>query len=119
MAEPTCLLPVCETLVLKALEQVGKRIVRDERSRFRNLDGPFYLAHTRWRPDPTSVARSLSSAWDLAPALLGTDAPAVVAMLDEYVGDLLITGTPHTTAELSYRISTRLCRDPETAALCP
>src|SRR5690606_11763710 len=45
----SALLAVCEVLVVKALEVIGKRIVREERSRFKKFDGrPWHLAPTVW-----------------------------------------------------------------------
>lgn len=104
------LLAVCDVLVIRALESVGKRIVRVDRSRFGRLDGrPWHLAHTLWQPDPGMVDKCLASAWDVVPAVLATYgccgiSPAeVVAMLDRYCRDLLLTNTGHSTDELRYR----------------
>lgn len=113
--ETTALLAVCDVLVLKALETMGKRIVRAERSRFRTLGTrPFYLAHTLWQPDEGDADKALRSAWDVVPAMLDTHGCCnatpvqVTAMLDSYVHDLVITGTPHTLDELEYRFTARL-----------
>lgn len=109
------LLAVCDVLVLRALEVTGKRIVRDERYRFRQLGTrPWHLAHTLWRPRPEYVERSLAHAWDVVPALLDSygccdvTARQVTDCLDRYTTDLLITGTPHSLAELRYRFATVL-----------
>lgn len=109
------LFAVADVLVIRALEVTGKRIVRDERSRFRILGTrPWHVAHTIWRPRPEYVQRSLEHAWDVIPALLdahgccNVTARKVTHCLDSYVKDLLITGTPHTLDELRYRFRTQL-----------
>ena len=56
-AQMGALLAVCDVLVVKALEQLGKRIVRGERSRFRLLGTrPWYTVHTIWPPLRTRSA---------------------------------------------------------------
>ena len=53
------LIAVCDVLVVKALESVGKRLVRSDRSRFRTLSGrAFHEAHTIWTPDDAEVAKA-------------------------------------------------------------
>lgn len=102
---------VCDVLVLKALETMGKWIVRSDRSRFRTLgDQPWFVAHTIWQADDQIVDKALRGAWDLVPVVLDTHACCDVApqriaqYLDQYVHDLVITGTPHTLSELRYRL---------------
>lgn len=114
-AQTSALLAVCEVLTLKALESMGKRIVRTERSRFRALGTrPYYVAHTLWQPDDETVTKALKGAWDVVPALLdvhgccGVTSRQVTEMLDCYVHDLCVTGTEHETSELAYRFSSRL-----------
>lgn len=114
-SQASALLAVCDVLVVRALEQVGKRIVRSERARFRSLGTrPWHLAHTLWRPDEEMVRRALRGSWDVIPALLdhhgccGVTVRQVTDMIDSYVRDLLITGTPHSVAELHYRFETFL-----------
>jgi hypothetical protein len=109
------LLAVCDVLVVKALEQVGRRIVRDERSRFRTLGTrPWHVVHTIWSPADGEVTKILKGAWDVVPAMLdahgccGVTSVQVTAMLDDYVHDLVITGTFHTLTELNYRFDSRL-----------
>ena len=113
------LLAVCDVLVVKTLETIGKRIVRAERSRYRVLGGrPWHLAHTLsdgegrpWRMSDHEVGKSLAGAWDVVPALLETHAQGccevtarqVQAMLDQYVRDLVVTGTGHNLDDLCYR----------------
>lgn len=108
------LLAVCDVLTIKALETVGKRLVRADRSRFKVMSGrPYHLAHTIWTPDDAEVAKSLRGAWDVAKMLIDRHGEehsptAVTVMLNEYVHDLCITGTPHTVEELAYRFHARL-----------
>ena len=110
------LLAVGDTLVLKVLETMGKRLVRTKRSRYQIIgDSPFHLAHTVWQVDDEEATKALRGAWDIVPILIsrhgeecGADAAAVVEVLDEYVHDLVITGTPHHVEELGYRFETRL-----------
>lgn len=117
------LLAVGDVLVVKALETMGKRLVRTDRSRFRIIDGqPFHLAHTIWQVDDTEVTKSLRGAWDVVPLLISRhcrecspSADRVVRILDEYVHDLVITGTPHRLEELRYRFASRLYTEPEDA----
>jgi hypothetical protein len=113
--QTSTLLAVCDVLVLKALEAMGKYIVRAERSRHRTLDSrPYHVAHTVWQPTDAVVDKALKNAWDVVPALLDVHgccdvtALQVTRMLDAYVHDLVITGTPHSIAELLYRFDTRL-----------
>lgn len=106
---------VADVLVFKALETMGKWIVRAERSRFRVLgDQPWYVAHTIWQPDDAVVDKALRGAWDMLPAVMGVygccgiTATAAQRMLDQYVHDLVITGTAHTQTELRYRFEVHL-----------
>lgn len=106
----SALLAVCDVLVVRALEAMGKRIVRVDRSRYRRLgEKPWHLAHTVWRPDQAMVSKGLAGAWDVVPAMLdthgccGVTSHEVTEMLDLYVRDLLDTGTGHDVAELRYR----------------
>lgn len=114
-AETTSLLAVCDVLVLKALETMGKWILRAERRRFSLFgDRPYHEAHTVWQPEELVVNKALKGAWDVVPALLTTHgccnitAVQVTEMLNSYVHDLVITGTTHDIHELSYRFTDRL-----------
>lgn len=114
-SQTSALLAVCDVLVIKALEGVGKWIVRADRSRFKVMDGqPLHTAHTIWVADEAMIAKAIRGAWDVVPPLLashGTDGvttEAVSSMLDSYVRDLGITGTPHCMDQLVYRFETRL-----------
>lgn len=109
------ILAVCDTLTIKALEAAGRRIVRAERSRFRTLGArPFHEAHTIWQPTDEMVDKALKGAWDVIPPLLDTHGCCEISprqvtdMLDGYVHDLAITGTPHSIDELMYRMRDRL-----------
>lgn len=109
------LLAVCDVLVFKALETLGRRLVRVNRARAYILPkGSLHRAHIQWTPDDELVTKALKGAWDVVPALLSvygtTDlAPETVTeMLDSYVHDLAITATDHTLSELEYRFETRL-----------
>lgn len=107
-------LSVCDALVLKALEALGKYVVRADRSRFKVLgDRPWHVAHTLWPPDDRLVSKALRSAWAVVPASVALRAlpvePARLALvLDEYVHDLAVTGTPHRPEELRLRLAVRL-----------
>lgn len=109
------ILGVADVLTYKALESMGKWIVRAERSRFRTLGTrPWHEAHTIWQPDERTVFKALKNAWDVIPPLLEVHGCCEVTprqmttMLDEYVHDLSITGTPHRIDELMYRMRDRL-----------
>lgn len=111
----SALVAVCDVLVVKALEQVGKWIVRAERSRYREFNGrSWQVAHTIWQPGEEMVTKALRSAWDVVPALLdthgccGVTSRQVSEMLDSYVHDLTLTGTEHHIRELAYRFESRL-----------
>lgn len=119
MERTTTLLAVCDVLTLKALETLGKYIVRAEghHRRYAILTSrglPYTIAHTLWAaPDPL-VAKALRGAWDVVPAVVSLHgccdvaADAVVCTLDEYVHDLAVSGTPHALDHLAYRFDTRL-----------
>lgn len=111
----SALLAVCDVLVVKTLETLGKRIIRADRTRFRTFGSrPWHEAHTIWPASRREAEKSLARAWDVVPALLdthgccGATSAQVSEMLDEYVTDLATTGTPHTIGELHYRFESRL-----------
>jgi hypothetical protein len=98
------LLAVSNVLVIRALEAVGKRIVRADRRRFNQLGSRrWHEAHTLWPPpaSDTGMTKALDSAWEIVPVLLethgccGVTPRQVTELLDQYVRDLLITGTAH------------------------
>lgn len=113
--EISTLLTVSNVLVFKALEAMGKFIVRAERSRFKMLGNrPFHEAHTLWQAEDRTVDKALKNAWDVVPALLdvhgnaGVTPMQVTKMLDDYVHDLVVTGVPHSLEELAYRYEAKL-----------
>lgn len=115
LAETSALLAVCDVLVVRALEGLGKRIVRADRSRYRVLGTrPWHEAHTIWRPDEQEVVKTLKGSWDVIPALLsnhgicGVTVREVTSLLDTYVRDLAITGTSHKIEELQWRLEEKL-----------
>lgn len=90
--DATALVAVVDVLVVKALEAIGKRIVRADRARFNALKGrPFHEAHVLWPTDIVTVSKATKGAWDVVPALLdnhgcpGVESGRVVTLLDAYV----------------------------------
>ena len=105
------LIAACDVLVLRALELIGKRIVRVDRSRYGRLAGrPFYEAHVLWQPDPDQLDRALGSAWDLVPHVVtahgrgDVSAREVRLVLDRYVRELVRSTRGHDVTELAYRL---------------
>ena len=105
--DATALVAVVDVLVVKALETVGKRIVRADRARFNALKGrPFHEAHTLWPTDIITVGKATKGAWDVVPALLdnhgcpGVDPGRVVTLLDAYVSQVATQGAPHRLGRL-------------------
>lgn len=106
----SALLAVCDVLVFKTLETLGKKIVREGRERFRALGTrPWYEAHTIWQVSPAVVTRALSRAWDVVPALLdthgccGVTSVQVTAMLDSYLSEIVLGGRHHSITALAQR----------------
>lgn len=100
--DATALVAVVDVLVVKALEAVGKRIVRSDRARFNALRGrPFHEAHCLWPTDILTVSKATKGAWDVVPALLdnhgcpGVESGRVVTLLDAYVTQVATHGVPH------------------------
>jgi hypothetical protein len=112
----TILLAVCDVLTLKALEALGKYIVRaGARNRYELLrPRPLTLAHTIWPAGDAMVDKALRGAWDVVPAVMSLygccdlTTEHVVCTLDEYVHDLAVTGERHKIDHLAYRFDTRL-----------
>jgi hypothetical protein len=109
------LLSVCDVLVLKALETLGKRIVRVERSRYaRRGDTPWYLVHLLWQPDDRMIDKALEGAWDVVPAILGQPghdgltAKHLTVMLDDYTRHIVRQGIGHSPQELRWRFEQAL-----------
>lgn len=112
LAQPPALLAVCDVLVVKALEKVGKMLARNGGNRGRAKVATtlsWHLIHTSVQPTPRDIDKGLHGAWDVVPAMLANHgccnvtARQVEAMVDSYARDLLITGTPHRLEELRYR----------------
>lgn len=107
------LLAVSDVLVLKALEAVGKWIVRAERPRARTLAAtglPKHEAHTLWPCPPETVSKALRGSWDVVPAMLDSHEWAVppervTRALDAYVHDLVSSQSPHSTLRLQPLLS--------------
>ena len=100
--DATALVAVVDVLVVKALEAVGKRVVRADRARFNALKGrPFHEAHVLWPTDIVTVSKATRGAWDVVPALLdnhgcpGVESGRVVTLLDAYVSQVATHGVPH------------------------
>lgn len=99
-------------MVLRALELLGKRIVRADRSRHGRMNGrPWHEAHILWAPDRQMLDRALASAWDLAPwavqehGCCGVTVTELTATLDRYVRDLCRAQQGHTVTDLRYRLA--------------
>lgn len=115
-ASVSVLLAVCDVLAFKALEKMGKFILRAGRYRYNEIGSrPPHIAHTIWPVSDEIVSKALRGAWDVVPLLLDThggccefETESVVRALDEYVHDLVITGTAHDIDELAYRLQTQL-----------
>lgn len=100
--DATALVAVVDVLVVKALEAVGKRVVRADRARFNALKGrPFHEAHMLWPTDVLTVSKATRGAWDVVPAMLdnhgcpGVESGRVVTLLDAYVTQVATHGVPH------------------------
>jgi len=98
------LVAASDMLVLRALELIGKRIVRDERSRFQTLQRsgrPFFEAYQIWTPAPTQIDAALATAWhncDRVVAFYGYwdyTETHLRDVLDNYVRWLVKSGQPH------------------------
>ena len=101
---PAPLLAACDVLVLKALESVGKRLVRSDRARYRVLGTrPFHEAHCLWPAPPDVVSKALRSAWDVVPSLCMhvPDIPNLTSVLDMYVKAVIAAQKPHDVNDLA------------------
>lgn len=114
-ASTVTLVAVCDVLVVKALEKVGNFIRRvGGRANWHLSSKPLHLIHTAAQATDEQTAKALNGAWDVVPALLdahgccGVTSLQVTTMLDDYVHDLVLTGTPHSLSELEYRFHARL-----------
>jgi hypothetical protein len=103
----------CDLAVVRALELIGKRVVRAERARYGTLARAgltWHEAHTVWAPDEAAIDAALSGAWTVLPRLVNEHGccrvaePALQALLDEYVRDLVTSRAPHRYADLEGRL---------------
>ena len=111
VADHDPLVAACDVLVYRALELIGKRIVRIDRSRFGRMgDRPWHEAHLLWQPDDKCVDQGLADAWLSVDAVLsehgccGITTEQLTLILDRYVRDLCLTMQGHSTTELRYRL---------------
>jgi len=113
------LVAVCDVLTVKALERVGGFLMRGSRERYHVARGrPLHTIHCLWQATDDMTSRALRGAWDVVPALLDmhgsccdVSAFQITSMLDDYVHDLVVTGTPHDLhgdGGLEYRFASRL-----------
>lgn len=103
-APPSPLVAACDALVLKALESVGKRLVRSDRARYRVLGTrPFHEAHCLWPAPRPLVDKALRSAWDVVPSLCSHahDIPNLTSVLDMYVKAVVDSQKPHDCNDLA------------------
>lgn len=115
-APVAAILAVSDVLVVRALETVGKRIVRADRKRFHLMgDRPWHEAHMIWRPDDVMVDKAMKGAWDVLPAMLQNHdgSGAITAMqlqdiVDSYVRILLYTQRPHRLSDLRLKIESSM-----------
>lgn len=113
MTPPLPLVAACDALVLKALEAVGKRLVRADRSRYRVLGArPFHEAHTLWAASPAELDKVLRTAWDALPYVAavatagggprpGLSVDRLTHVLDAYVRTAVGQQRPHDAADLA------------------
>jgi hypothetical protein len=104
----------CDMAVLRALELVGKRVARAERSRWGAMQRSgkeWHEAHTIWRPDPGMVDAALAGAWSVLPRLASEHGcctlvePDLTRLLDGYVRSLVASGQAHAFADLERRLA--------------
>lgn len=113
MSDLRVLSAACDLAVVRALELVGKRVVRAERARFGAMTRsgtPWHEAHTIWQPDATVVDAALSGAWSVLPRLVNEHGCCSVAdaqlqaVLDGYVRELVAARRPHQFTDLEGRL---------------
>lgn len=103
------LVAACDALVLKALEAVGKRLVRADRSRYRVLGArPFHEAHMLWAASPSELDKVLRTAWDTLPYVAavataghGLSIARQSHVLDAYVRTVVGQQRLHDAADLA------------------
>lgn len=104
------LVAACDMLVLRALELIGKRVVRDDRSRFLTLQATgraWFEAYTIWAPEPAQVDAALSTAWANCDRIVafyghwGYTETTLKSALDGYVRQLVEYSHPHNRGALT------------------
>jgi len=105
------LVAACDVLTLRCLEVIGKRTVRSQRSRYKDIQGkPWHIAHTLWQPEHEMVEKALLDAWVVLPDLvdrwgcLGWDVAQLSLVLDRYIRDVCYAMRPHDPDDLAYRL---------------
>ena len=105
------LVAACDVLTLRCLEVIGKRTVRSQRSRYKDIQGkPWHIAHTLWQPEHEMVEKALLDAWVVLPDLvdrwgcLGWDVGQLSLVLDRYIRDVCYSMKPHDPDDLAYRL---------------
>lgn len=111
VAEHDPLVAACDMLVLRALELIGKRVVRLDRSRYRRMDGrTWHEVHMLWQPDEQAIDQALADAWQSVDVVVAehgccdVSTEQLTLILDRYVRDLCVTMQGHSTTELRYRL---------------
>lgn len=102
-AEMLAALAVCDTAAVYALRHVGKRIVRQPRSRFAELRDrgiALHEAHTVWPIDQATAERALVGTLDALPGLVeryvpGSESKVATARVRGYLLMQLTSGEPH------------------------
>lgn len=109
------LVAACDVLVLRALELVGKRLVRLDRSRYARMgDRPWHEAHVLWQADRNLVDKALADAWTSVPAVVAEHgccsltADQLAVVLDRYVRDCVDAMAGHDVGELRVRLGAYL-----------
>lgn len=101
--------------MLKMLEALGRKIVREERGRFQILgDRPWHVAHTIWPPSRILLTRTLERAWEIVPVLLrhhgdlGVSDEDISQLLSEYACHLVKDRREHDIEHLANWFSKKL-----------
>lgn len=109
------LVAACDVLVIRALELVGKRLVRLDRSRYARMGTrPWHEAHVLWQADRALVDKALGDAWTSVPAVVSEHgccsltADQLVVVLDRYVRDCVDAMAGHDVGELRVRLGAYL-----------
>ncbi|MEU4406288.1 hypothetical protein AB0F88_17335 [Streptosporangium sp. NPDC023963] len=102
--DPECVALAANVAVMRALEVAGKRLLtRDRRSQYQHL--PAWKLHTEIPAREEDLDRLLADAWTCLQQVLPHRGD-LVAVVDEYVRDLLRSGLPHETRWLMRALTT-------------